>query len=142
MGLLKRKNKEAPEIDVGAFSDIAFLLIIFFILTTTFEQTMGRQVKIPSGGEGESSESDDKQISINLDGKRISYGEDARMVTIDQLREELLKQNFPGKKDDQQKMVVVEATATVSYNLFFKVVNAITDAGGILAIMEEKGKKK
>ena len=48
MAIARRKRREA-NIDVTSFSDIAFLLIIFFILTTTFVKPAGRKMEIPSG---------------------------------------------------------------------------------------------
>ena len=44
-----RKLKPTPDVDPVAFSDVAFLLIIFFILTTTFVRSTGNVLELPSG---------------------------------------------------------------------------------------------
>ena len=42
------KKQGSVEPDLTSFSDIANLLIIFFILTTTLARPWGRQVDMPS----------------------------------------------------------------------------------------------
>ena len=69
---LQRKNRRESEVDVSSFADVAFLLIIFFILTTTFKVIGGQELNIPSGEDGESK--DQKQLTVSLTGKKIFYG--------------------------------------------------------------------
>ena len=45
---LKRKPRPDADINVGPFSDIAFLMIIFFILATTLIKPAGGKLDIPS----------------------------------------------------------------------------------------------
>ena len=42
-----RKTAEAPEINAGSMADIAFLLLIFFLVTTTILQEKGLMLKLP-----------------------------------------------------------------------------------------------
>ena len=44
---VKKKTKVDPEIPAASMSDIAFLLIIFFMLTTVFSQEQGLNYRIP-----------------------------------------------------------------------------------------------
>ena len=41
---LKTRQPRGPEINVGSFADIAFLLIIFFILPATFLKPAGAKL--------------------------------------------------------------------------------------------------
>ncbi|MFT5128470.1 MAG: biopolymer transport protein ExbD [Rhodothermales bacterium] len=132
--IFSRKKRDAPEIDVGAFSDIAFLLIIFFILTTTFEKFVGNTVEIPAGQQGEASE--DKQTTVVLTADRIHFNDEASTISIAELQLKLNALDLGAKDDSMQKMVLVEATETVAYDTYFNVINAIGVAGGVLAIME------
>lgn len=50
MGLLNKKKKKAPpEVSMASTSDIAFLLLIFFIVSTVFNLEMGLTMILPSG---------------------------------------------------------------------------------------------
>ncbi|NQT91184.1 MAG: biopolymer transporter ExbD [Lentisphaerae bacterium] len=132
---IRRKQGVLSEINVGAFSDIAFLLIIFFILTSTFVQTSGRKMDIPSGT-SEQSEDEQKQLSIDLRVDEIYMGEEPASLTIEALRERLADADLPSKSE-AQRMVLLESHKDVPYDRYFKVVTAISQAGGILALLDE-----
>jgi len=134
---LKRKEQAEGKIDVGSFSDIAFLLIIFFILTTTFTKIAGNKLEIPSGST-EASEVEQKQLSVTLSAESILYGEDAKSISIDELRVALAKEKFETKEQDA-RMVVLETGGEVLYERYFQVVMAINDAGGVLTLIDHAG---
>ena len=136
---LKRKDHGDGAIDVGSFADIAFLLIIFFILTTTFVKIAGNKIEIPSGSADES-ESEQKQLSITLSADSITYGEDAKSIGIDELRQALEKEKFETKEPDD-RMVILEADGEVLYERYFQVVMAISDADGVLTLIDHAGGK-
>ena len=134
---IQRKQRPLSEINVGAFSDIAFLLIIFFILTSTFLKTSGSKMNIPSGTT-EQSEDEQKQLSIDLRVDEIYLGENTTPLTMEALRESLADADLPSKAEEQ-RMVLLISHKEVPYDRYFKVVTAISQAGGILALLDESG---
>ncbi|MBF0243834.1 MAG: biopolymer transporter ExbD [Planctomycetes bacterium] len=142
----KRKTRSGDcDVDVGSFSDIAFLLIIFFILTTTFDRPAGNQLDIPSGT-SDPSEKEQKQVTINLkpDEIRLNNGDKGDIpapISIEELRDSLLALDFP-KKRENDRMIILDSAPDVPYEKYYQVVMAISHAGGVLALMEKDDKKK
>ncbi|HUT34442.1 MAG TPA: biopolymer transporter ExbD [Planctomycetota bacterium] len=138
MPLAKSKSLFEPELT--SFADIAFLLIVFFILTTTFITPAGNKLDIPSAS-ADPAKSEDKQLTITLVGQDIRYGSQGERVTLDDLRRKLLGQNFRAKPPGK-RIVIVNARPDVPYELYFEVVMAIHGADGVLALLEEEEKAK
>lgn len=136
MRVQRSKNDNGLDVDVTSFADVAFLLIIFFILTTTFVQPMGKDLSIPSGAKGESS---DDQLTVNMKYDQIYYGEKGVQLSIEELRERLKKEKLE-KKPEKQRMVILEAGPNVPYQTYFSAMTVISAAGGIVALVEESSK--
>ena len=134
------KPKPFFEPELASFADIAFLLIIFFILTTTFIVPAGNKLDIPAAS-ADPERAEDKQLTVTLIGEEIHYGPQAEKVTLDELRRNLFGRNFRAKPPDK-RIVIVNARADVPYELYFDVVMAIHHADGVLALLEEEGKAK
>ncbi len=47
MSLIKSKNKVAAEIPTASMADIAFLLLVFFLVTTVFNEEKGLELLLP-----------------------------------------------------------------------------------------------
>lgn len=133
--ILRRQSRAQANVDVSAFADIAFLLIIFFILTTTFVKKLGDRLEIPSGS-ADPARKQEKQLTINLSTTEIRYGADAKQVSMPELRAALGEANLPARKPGQ-RIVILDSAPDVPYERYFQVVMAVTDAGGVLALLEE-----
>ena len=65
----QRKIKREPGINMAPLIDMVFILLIFFIVTTTFVRETGIQVKKPKAATAESVEKESLRIGISSDGK-------------------------------------------------------------------------
>ncbi len=50
MALIRRQSKVSDKIPTSSMADIAFLLLVFFLVTTVFDEEKGLQVVLPEKG--------------------------------------------------------------------------------------------
>jgi len=134
MGPKHRKQRRDSEVPVSAFSDIAFLLIIFFILATTLVQVSGVVTEIPSGEQAQTQQ-EEETPTVRIEGDRVLLGE--KHVDMKELRRRLAKMNLHQKTGDG-KVVLLEASGNVIYQTYFDVMASISAAGGVTAILQEE----
>jgi hypothetical protein len=77
----------APEVNAGSMADIAFLLLIFFLVTTTIETDAGLDRMLPPMEEPENppiiKEKNIFQVNINMNGQLLA---DEELVDLKDLR--------------------------------------------------------
>jgi len=122
-------------IPTESFADIAFLLIIYFILAASISQDWGFRTDIPAGQKATEA-TDEKSVLLRDDG--IFWGD--RNVSIDQLRGELVGLKLT-ERDANSRVVQFEARGNVAWQQYYEVLAAIEQAGGIPGILMEAGRK-
>ena len=95
----QEKRHRTGEIPTGSFSDIAFLLIIYFLVATTLVKVKSISADLPTG-EKQSDAPVDKTPIVNLRGSKIFFSD--KEVTIDNLNARLaalkLSEQIPDKR--------------------------------------------
>lgn len=86
---LRSRNKIDPSFSMSSMTDIVFLLLIFFLLTSTMVPTNILDLKLPKA-DGETVQQESVMVSINNEGTYF-LGEDP--IQKEQL-ETLLRQQF------------------------------------------------
>lgn len=140
MALKKFKRKQLSDADIptASFSDVAFLLIIFFLLTTTLHKRAGFTTEFPSG-EATQQQTTAKMLAISLHEDGITLND--QPVTMPQLEKRLSAAKLHEKKGDE-KVVVLSATGNVTYQPYYEVMAMVSAAGGVIAIEREITKEK
>jgi len=137
---LARKDKPGGDVDLTSFADLAFLLIVFFVLTTTFVRPQGASLAIPSKTSAPEDAPKNEPPRIHLQQDRVIF--ENRPVTIEALRHRLFEMKL-SEQDEQQRVIVLETSPDVPFEHYFRVVTAVSRAGGVLALLEASdGKKK
>jgi len=131
---LARKSRPFGAIDLPAFSDLAFLLIIFFVLTTAFISRVGTETSIPSATSDPEDQPEKEYPAVSLTADAIYLNEDP--ITMDVLRSKLVDMALAEKEEDD-RIIVLESAPDVDFDRYFKVVSAISQAGGVLALVEK-----
>lgn len=107
----RRRFREEPAINLTALIDVVFLLLIFFMVTTTFNRETRLAVNLPEAdAEAATDLPEQLEIAVSSDG---SYAVDGRMLTDrqpDTLRRALLEVS-EGRRD-MPVVLVADAEAT------------------------------
>ena len=77
MALMRKKNRVSGEIPTASMADIAFLLLVFFLVTTVFDEEKGLPIVLPEENvEQEVSQKNILHIIVQADGTvRLKRGE-------------------------------------------------------------------
>jgi len=82
--ILRKRETRAAEIPTASMADIAFLLIIFFMLTTVFATEKGLQIVLPEKGEKVKIKKENiMDVFVNARGQ-VKLGDEE--VTLDQIK--------------------------------------------------------
>jgi len=116
-----RKTKRKVSLDISPLMDVAFQLIIFFAVTTTFLEQTGMQLELPESTTATAEETSPIEVSVTEDGTIRFQGE---VVSVEQLESEIAA--LPAI--DKAK-ITVRADRHVEYGLIVSVIDALRKAG-------------
>lgn len=138
MNLRKRGNRVLPEIPTSSMADIAFLLIVFFLVTTTMNQDKGLSLHLPPIAETlEVRQKNICNVWIN-DEDRIAFFEDSELTEIafSDLRADIQLRLAANEK----LIISLKAQRQASYRMFVDVLDELKLAGATrISIAEPEG---
>ncbi|WP_338378095.1 biopolymer transporter ExbD [uncultured Flavobacterium sp.] len=110
MKLGKTRNKVSTEFNMSSMTDIVFLLLIFFMLTSTMVTTNALDLVLPKA-KGKTDSNKNTTVNINDNSE---FFIDKNPVSKEQLEEQLLAILPSG--DDKARAIVLRAEKTVEYD--------------------------
>ncbi|MCX7415139.1 MAG: biopolymer transporter ExbD [Planctomycetota bacterium] len=134
---LHKSRRVALTVPLASMGDIAFLLTIFFLLTSNFAKDDTRNITPPTATQLAELEKQNISVSIDADGGIFFNG---RPVGSPGVIEAGVAGFLVGKKEPQDRMVVFRCDKAVDQNVFEPVLAAISKAGGVIAAVGEKSK--
>jgi biopolymer transport protein ExbD len=122
-----RRRHEEVEIPTASMADIAFLLIIIFMTTTVFAETMGINFRVPPRQEQEEvtgEEESEEAVSIRIDDQGNVYV-DREPVERARVDDEIRGYLVPKLTDWPEKPILVTAEPEAPYGTFVEVYDAL-----------------
>jgi len=129
-----RRKAEEAEIPTASMADIAFLLIVFFMVTTVFAETRGINFSVPPRDAEQEQASEGEEavhIKITADGHIEVDKEPMERARLD---EDLAAYLIPKLRNWPEKPILVTAEKSSPYGAFVEVYDA-------LRITENEAKK-
>ncbi|BCY28239.1 ExbD/TolR family protein [Flavobacterium okayamense] len=110
MRIGKNKNKVSTEFNMSSMTDIVFLLLIFFMLTSTMVTTNALDLVLPKGkGKTDSN----KSTAVNITNE-LKFYIDKTEVSKEDLEKRLLE-ILPEDENDKGRAIVLRAEEDVPY---------------------------
>ncbi len=136
MPLLKRRARRTPEIPTTAMADIAFLLLLFFLVTTTLDADAGLYMELPPKRDASTPPleiQDRNLLVVTVDAGGGVYVEGAPLP-LERLRDEVKRHvlnegRAPGYADSPDQAVVSFGTARATrYGAYVAALDEIRSA--------------
>ncbi|MYK42232.1 MAG: biopolymer transporter ExbD [Gemmatimonadetes bacterium] len=123
----RRQSRVAPEIPTSSMADIAFLLIVFFLVTTTMNQDKGLSLHLPPVGETkEVQEKNILNVWINA-RDQIAFFENEQLTPVPFAE---LKARIAGRLQENENLIVsLKTERGATYRTFVDVLDELKLAG-------------
>jgi biopolymer transport protein ExbD len=80
---LRPRRSEPPRVDITPLIDVVFLMLIFFMVSTTFDKQTQLKVDLPEAAATDTSEEMPDKIDITIDAKGNFYVNERELVKHD-----------------------------------------------------------
>lgn len=133
MDLKRRKLLVDPP--SSAAPDIAFILIVFFLVCASVQPDTGKPQDIPRSEETADKDDQSQNLEVSLTDKTVMVN--GSLVPMANLKTKIA-QLLAGKERDADKVVIVKSAGETTYQRWITATSAIEAAGGIITIQMEQ----
>lgn len=118
------RQRDEVGLDLTPLIDVVFLLLLFFMLTTTFVESTRLKIDLPEAGEGAQAERKDVPWVIEIDAQG-RYALNGEVVGVEQLAARL--RAIPGRTEETS--VLVRADGKATHQAVVRALDAARSAG-------------
>ena len=128
--LIRRKHRKVPSLNTTSTADISFMLLIFFLVTTSMDQDKGMTRQLPPMDDEQQEEVVDVD-KRNVMALKITENNELlvndSMIALGQLSDRVV--DFVSHCPDRKKHVItLDVSRVAKYNTYFAVQNEIVTA--------------
>ncbi|MCU7797307.1 MAG: biopolymer transporter ExbD [Candidatus Thiodiazotropha sp. (ex Myrtea spinifera)] len=123
---LRPHPRKSPEVDITPLIDVVFLLLIFFMVSTTFDREAQILVELPEAT-GEEAQHEQKELDITIDASGIFYINQKEVINtqIETLKRAIQK----AVGDDKDLPVIINADARTPHQSVMTAMDAASQLG-------------
>jgi biopolymer transport protein ExbD len=131
----RKRKKNLIIVPIASMGDIAFLLIIFFMVASQISRQR-HQIKPPRSLD--TYKLKDAQITVTIDAGGACFLQGEKLYNVDAL-ESQVQLLLKGRTTDEQRTVIFRCDKSVPNEAFEPAIDAIVKAGGLLGLVGEEG---
>lgn len=125
---MPRRRQTSVSVPLASMGDIAFLLLIFFILCSNFIKESNIKYEPPKSGDVKSVK--EGKVSVIIDNKGDVYLQGMKMPSTDIA--DALESLLARREGEDARLVVLRCDKGVDKSVFEPVIDAIARAGGMI----------
>ncbi len=129
---LPRRHSPEPHVPFISLADIAWQLIIFFLVTSSFAKNEAVNLELPNSQEQANQEQGEGTITVQASEEALLIN--SNPVELKQV-ESALAPLLAGKTTDAERVVVLMPADDLTFQRNLDITLAIKRAGGIVALM-------
>ncbi len=131
---IKRRPRPEPHVPFISLADIAWQLIIFFLVTSTFTKNESLNIELPNSDSSAQVEQQEDTLTVQAGEKTLLFN--GEQVELNDL-EAKLRTALTGRTSDTERAVVLLPGDDLTFERNLFLLRAIKQAGGLPAIMQE-----
>jgi len=130
MNLRPDHKEESVEVNLTPLIDVVFLLLIFFMVTTTFDRHARLKVSLPESS-SKATQQQAEPLVLSIDAKGNYFLNDRQLVNrkLDTLKQALQKTIGLDKKDYKDVALVLRADANTPHQSVVRAMDAASQLG-------------
>ena len=125
MRIRDRRAEDVPEINLVPLIDVILVLIIFFVITTTFDARSVIKLELPRAGGEANTQTDSLSLLINADGRYFVGDREALRTDVESLKRTIVE--VAG--DDRDRTVLLRADARTPWQAVVTAYDALGQLG-------------
>ena len=130
----KKRLREKPEIKIAPLIDMVFILLIFFIVTTSFVSETGVDIERPAASTGQEIDAQSVRLGISSSGEIYMTGQRIGLFTLRPILENKLR-------TQPETSVILIADKTASAELIVDVMDEVRSGVERIALGTENKNK-
>ncbi len=124
---LRPQRKESPELNLTPLIDVVFLLLIFFMVSTTFDKESRIKVELPQAATQDERDKNDTILDITIDAKGRFYVNQNEVINTE--ISTLMGAIEKAVNDKRDLPVIISADANTPHHSVIKVMDAASQLG-------------
>jgi len=120
-------RKELPDLNLTPLIDVVFLLLIFFMVSTTFDKESRIKIELPQAATQDERDKEDKLLDITIDASGRFYVNQNEVINTE--LDTLMRAIGKAVKEQRDLPVIISADANTPHHSVIRAMDAASQLG-------------